>query len=462
MRRVWELRPSLWSRGETRAGEEDIGGAVTRLAWPVVVENLLQTLLGVVDLIFVGALGAAALAGVGAALQVIWVIQSAFTAVTTGTTVLVAHAIGAENPDEANRALKQSLLVGVVLSAIVGITGSLFAEPIMALLGGEPDVIAAGATYFHIGSITALFMLGMFIAGAALRGAGDSKTPMTVTLWTNVLNAGLAWALIFGHLGLPAMGVAGSAWATGIARGVGLVAMLVILVRGKGQLRLNLRGTWAPDMPLLMRTLRIGLPSMGEMMLMSGGMLLYGVFAMRLGTEVYAAQRITLNAISFAFMPALGYGIATTTMTGQSLGAHNPERAERATWYAAWSCLAIICVVSVTAIAFSPLIVRLFTDDEQLVAISVDALRVIALAQPFQAIGQVLAGSLRGAGDTRFPMYATASAIWFVRLPLAWLFGPFFHLSLAAIYVSNIIDSAVRLAVLWFRYRQGKWRSLKV
>ena len=332
----------------------------------------------------------------------------------------------------------------------------------MALLGGEPDVIAAGATYFHIGSITALFMLGMFIAGAALRGAGDSKTPMTVTLWTNVLNAGLAWALIFGHLGLPAMGVAGSAWATGIARGVGLVAMLVILVRGKGQLRLNLRGTWAPDMPLLMRTLRIGLPSMGEMMLMSGGMLLYGVFAMRLGTEVYAAQRITLNAISFAFMPALGYGIATTTMTGQSLGAHNPERAERATWYAAWSCLAIICVVSVTAIAFSPLIVRLFTDDEQLVAISVDALRVIALAQPFQAIGQVLAGSLRGAGDTRFPMYATASAIWFVRLPLAWLFGPFFHLSLAAIYVSNIIDSAVRLAVLWFRYRQGKWRSLKV
>ncbi len=462
MRRVWALRPTLWWRGETQAGEESVGAVVNRLAWPVVVENLLQTLLGVVDLIFVGALGAAALAGVGAALQVIWVIQSAFTAVTTGTTVLVAHAIGAENPDEANRALKQSLLVGVVLSAGVGIIGSLFAEPIMALLGGEPDVIAAGATYFHIGSITALFMLGMFIAGAALRGAGDSKTPMTVTLWTNVLNAGLAWALIFGHLGLPAMGVAGSAWATGIARGVGLVAMLVILVRGKGQLRLNLRSTWAPDMGLLRRTLRIGLPSMGEMTLMSGGMLLYGVFAMRLGTDVYAAQRITLNAISFAFMPALGYGMATTTLTGQSLGAQDPQRAERTTWYAAWSCLAIICVVTVAALAFSPLIVRLFTDDEQLIAISVDALRVIALAQPFQAIGQVLAGSLRGAGDTRFPMYATAGAIWFVRLPLAWLFGPFFHMGLAAIYVSNIIDSAVRLVALWARYRQGKWRSLKV
>ena len=105
---------------------------------------------------------------------------------------------------------------------------------------------------------------------------------------------------------------------------------------------------------------------------------------------------------------------------------------------------------------------RLFTEDEQLIAISVDALRIIALAQPFQAIGQVLAGSLRGAGDTRFPMYATAGSIWFVRLPLAWLLGPYFHLSLAFIYVSNIVDSIVRLWALWLRYRQGKWRSMKV
>lgn len=463
MKRMWALRPAQWLRQQTVGATDDaIGPLVNRIAWPVVIENLLQTTLGVVDVILVGALGAAALAGVGAAIQVLWVIQSAFTAVTTGTTVLVAHAIGAGNKAEANRILKQSLMIGVFLAVIVGFFGSTFSEQIIVLIGGEPDVVAAGATYFHIGAVTAIFMLFMLIVGAALRGAGDSKTPMVVSLWTNVINAILAWALIFGNLGLPAMGVAGSAWATGIARAIGALAMLVMLLRGDGRLSLDWFSSWRPDMRLLNRTLRIGVPSMLEMLMQSGGMLIYGTFALRLGTEVFAAQRITLNAISYAFMPAWGYGMAATALTGQSLGAKNPERATRATWYAVRSALSLISVVALCMFVFSPWIVRIFTRDETLIRIAADALKVIAFSQPFHAIGQVLAGSLRGAGDTRFAMYATGGAIWFVRLPLVYLLGPVMQLSLAHIYIANIADAAVRLVFLVHRFRRGEWQKMRV
>lgn len=456
MRAAWPLRPS-------RSAENGrVAASVNSLAWPVIIENLLQTLLGVVDLIFVGALGAAAVAGVGAALQVLWVIQSAFSALTTGTTVMVAHAIGAKHPTEANRVLKQSLLIGGVLSIFVGIIGALAAVPIIAALGGEPEVVADGAAYFRVGAITSVFMLAMFIMGAAMRGAGDSRTPMMINAVANVVNVILAWALIFGHLGMPALGVAGSAWAAGIARGVGAAIMLVVLMRGRGKLSLDWRPPWAPDLGLLRRTLRIGIPSMIEMVLMSAGMLIYGVFAIHLGTNVYAAQRITLNAISFAFMPGLGYAIAATTLTGQAMGAKNPERAKATTAYATYSALAFMTFVALIMFFFGRQVMRIFTPDPDLILIGAEALKVVAIAQPFQAVGQVLAGSLRGAGDTRFPMWVTAGSIWLVRLPLAYLFGPVMGMGLAVIYLSNVIDSMVRMILMIWRYSQGKWQSMRV
>jgi multidrug resistance protein, MATE family len=464
MKRVWAMRPTLWPRSQSAAvpGEEPIGPVVNRLAWPVIVENLLQTLLGMVDLVFIGALGAAAVAGSGSAIQVLWVIQSGFAAITTGTTVLVAHAIGAQRPEQANRVLKQSIMVGVILSLVVGVLGHYLAAPIIAALGAAPDVVEAGAVILSIGASTSVFMTLMLIIGAALRGAGDSKTPMLAALLTNGLNAVLAWALIFGKLGLPALGLAGSAWATAIARAVGVVMLLWALNRGRGALKLNWRSSWRFDSYTLGRTLQIGIPSMAEMLLMSGGMLVYSMFAIRLGTQVFAAQRITFNLISFSFMLGMGYAIAATTLTGQSLGAKKPNKARQATAYASWSALGFMSALAVLMFIFGPQLMRIFTSDPELIQIGAESLKVIAFAQPFHAIGQVLAGTLRGAGDTRYAMYATAAAIWVVRLPLAYLLGPVLHLSLAAIYASNVIDAAVRLGLLWRRYRQDRWVNIKV
>jgi putative MATE family efflux protein len=439
-----------------------IGRMVNTLAWPVILENLFQTLLSVVDMMMVAHLGAAAVAGVGAAFQVLWVIQSAFSAVTVGTTVLVAHFVGAQDIEAANRVTKQSLVLGLLASSFVAALGTFFAEPIIRALGAAPDVVAAGAVYLRIVSQMGFFMMIMFNLGSALRGAGDTQTPMRVTALINLINVAVAYVLIFGHLGFPAMGVAGSAWGASIARLIGSLMLLVVLVRGRARLSLGGRSGWRLDGQLIRRVLHVGIPSMVEQLLMSGGMLIYGMITISLGTAVYAAQRITFNALSLGFMPGLGFAMSATALTGQSLGAKKPEQARLATWHATRSALVWMSGMALAMFVFGVPVMRLFSQDPEIIVMGAAALKVIALSQPAQAIGQVLAGGLRGAGDTRYPMWVTTAAIWLIRLPLAFLFGPVMGLSLAVIYLSNVADSIVRAILVWHRYRQGHWQSIRV
>ncbi len=439
-----------------------VGRSVNTLAWPIILENLFQTALGTADMIMVASLGAAAIAGVGTAMQILFVVQAAFTAVTTGTTVLVARFTGAQQPEQANTVVKQSVLVGLLFSVIFALIGSAFSGPLIDIMGAEADVVHYGAVYLRIVLLTGVFMVGMFVLGGALRGAGDSCTPMLVTGAINVFNIAVAYVLIFGKLGAPIMGVAGAAWAASAARGVGCAVLLVLLLRGKRVVRIGGRAGWRPDFGLIWRIMKLGLPSMVEQLFMSGGMLLYGIIAISLGTLVYATQRITFQIISIAFMPGMGYAMAATALVGQYLGAERADCAERASSYAVRSAVICMSALGFITVVFGAQIMRLFTADPEMIRLGARALILIALAQPLQAVGQVLAGSLRGAGDTRFPMAATFLGIWLIRLPLGYLFGPVLGWGLAGIYIANVIDSAARALANWLRHRTGSWRTLQV
>jgi MATE family multidrug resistance protein len=441
---------------------ETIGSLVNRLAWPVILENLFQTLLGVVDMLMVSRLGSDAIAGVGTATQVMFVVNATFAAITVGTTVLVARFTGAGQPDEANRVAKQSLLLGVMISAVVMLLGHFSAEPVVRLMGAEPQVVTLGGGYLRIVSQTAIFLVTMFVAGGALRGAGDTRTPMLVTGFINLVNAVASYVLIFGHLGLPALGVDGSAWGAGVARAAGTAIMLVVLLRGRRRVSIAGREGWGFHPDLIQRVLRLGIPSMFEQLLLSGGMLLYSVITISLGTTVYATQRITFNALSISFLPGFGFAMAATALTGQSLGAKQPDVAERATWYAVRVAAIWMSSMGLMLILAGQPIMRLFSQDPEIVVLGAAALRVIALSQPFQAFGQVLAGGLRGAGDTRFPMGVTFAGIWLVRLPLGYLMGPLLGYGLPGVYVSNVLDAFVRAGACFLRYRTGRWRQIEV
>jgi len=456
-------RASDWrDLARSLVGGDEIGRLVNRLAWPVIAENFLQTLLGVVDMMMVSQLGAAAVAGVGAANQVIWVLTSAFGAVTVGTTVLIAHAIGAGDPAQANRVAKQSLFLSILIAVALAVVGVFFSDQIMWLMGAEHDLAAAGSVYLRIVLVAGFFVITMFVIGAALRGAGDTQTPMKVTAFINVINVIAAYGLIFGKFGLPQLGVAGSAWGATIARMVGTAILLVVLLRGRVPVSLRGRGGWRPDFGLIRRLFRVGIPSMIEQLLLSGGMLLYGVLVIHMGTHVYAAQRITLQIISLSFMPGFGFSMAATTLVGQSLGARLPQRAEDGAWRATWLALIWMTAAALLATLFGHQVIGLFSRDADIIAMGVPALAILALTQPFQAIGQVLAGALRGAGDTRFPMWVTTASIWLIRVPLAYLFGPVLGLSLAGVYVSNVIDSIIRAALTYWRFRKGRWKEIEV
>jgi len=439
-----------------------VGRAVNRLAWPVILENLFQTALGTIDMIMVGSLGAAAIAGVGTANQIIFVMQASFGAITTGTTVLVARFVGAREDEAANSVVKQSLVIGAVISVIFAFLGLGFSQWAIRLMGAEPDVVHLGATYLRIVTAASVFMVYMFIVSGALRGAGDTRTPMIVTGCINAVNIVVAYVLIFGKLGFPTLGVAGAAWGATMARGVGTLALLATLLRGKAAISIRGRSGWWPSPRMIWRVLRLGMPSMIEQMAMSGGMLIYGIIAISLGTVVYATQRITFQALSLSWMPGFGFAMASTAMVGQCLGARRAEMGECSSWYAVRMAVAWMTIIGVLIAVFGKSVMRLFTSDPVMIAMGADALRVIAISQPFMAVGMVLAGSLRGAGDTRFPMMTTFLSIWLVRLPLGYLFGPLIGWGLSGIYISNVLDAIVRATANTARWRTGRWRTIEV
>lgn len=435
---------------------------VVRLVWPSIVENMLQSAFGIVLLLLVARLGPAAVAGFGAANGLTMVAMSGFFSLSMGATVLVAHATGAGTPAAARLAAKQALLLGVVVGLAATAIGVAFAPQLVAALGAGPDVVREGAAFLRAFSLGGVFIVITFIAGGVLRGAGDARTPMLVTLGTLALSLLLAYPLTFGGFGLPALGLAGAGLGSTIARGLGCAALVALLAQPGGAVPIGGRAGWRPAAEPLRRLAAIGLPSMVESLLRSGGMLLFTVIVFRLGTAVVAAQQIAQQAAFLSLMPGFAFSMAATALVGQSLGARDPARADRASWFAARACLAWMGAMGVVFFVGGHWIMRAFTDDAAIIAHGVAALRVVALAQPGQAIGIVLAGSLRGAGDTRFPMVTTGLAMWAVRLPVAWLCGITLGFGLAGVYLGWVLDSLVLGLVTWWRYRAGGWKARTV
>ena len=428
---------------------------VNRLAWPVILENMFQTALGVVDLAIVSRLGADAIAGVGTATQLLFLAIAVFTALATGTTVLVAHAIGAGNRRGADHATKQSLILGVLVAAVLAVVGTRYASASIAIFKVPPAVVALGGVYMRISAQLSIFFVLMLVAASALRGAGDTRSPMMVTGFINIINGLLAYVLVFGKFGLPALGVAGSAWGAALARFVGCSILLLLLLRKNGVTTIRGGWGWRPNLSIIHRLLEVGLPAMGEQLVISGGFVIYGFMVISLGTVVYAAQRITFNAVGISFLPALGFAVAATTLTGQSLGAHQPEQARRASMYAMWMSVIWMSCAGLILLVFAEPIMLIFTNDPKIDSIGVQALRVMAFSQPFFGISNSLAGSLRGSGDTRFPMVAAMLGMWLIRLPVGWLIGIHLGFGLPGVYASSVADAAVRSLLIWLRYKRG-------
>jgi putative MATE family efflux protein len=445
----------------TAAGPLSLNRQLFQLAWPSLVENLLQTLLGFVDLVFVGKLGADAIAGVGLGNQLMFLLQVLFAGLAIGNTALVARAIGAGDPADAERVAKQSLVLGAVISVGVAMIGITSSTAIVTVLGATADVTAIGAGFLTIVSVFSIVMSVMLIGGGTLRGAGDTRTPMVITAFVNVVNILLDYLLIFGNFGFPNLGAVGSAVATSVARGVGAVLIMAALFRRGSILKLAPRGGWKPHRESIARILDIGGPAAAEQLVFQLGFLGFTAIAILLGTDDLAAQQIAFNISNFSVLPAFAFGIAATTLVGKSLGARNSQDAEASAWQALKSGMIGMSLMGVGFFLWRGWLVGFYTSDPTVQSLGEMCMIFIAVGQPLLAVAVILASALRGAGDTRATLVITFIGIWVVRVAIGYLMGIVFGLGLFGVWLGWMADFVARAALIYLRFRDGGWKTLR-
>ena len=433
-----------------------------QLAWPTFVESLLQTMLGFVDLVFVGQLGPDAVAGVGLGSRLMQLLQVLFMGLSVGNTALVARAVGAKDKPEAERIAKQSLVISVLLSALIAAIGLLYSDAIIRVMGATDEVTVIGGGFLRIVSVFSIFIAVMMVGGGTLRGSGDTRTPMIITGIINLINIAFAYLLIFGNLGFPRMGPVGSAVATTIARGVGTALTLYVLFKRGSVLKLPLRGGWGIRREAIGRILNVGGPAAVEQIIFQLGLLVFSAITVSLGTETLAAQQIAFNISNFSILPAFAFGIAATTLVGQSLGAQDPARAEASAWQALKSSIAWMSIMGVGFFFGRRFLVGLYTSDPSVQRLGEMSLIFIALTQPLQAISVVIASALRGAGDTRTTMVITSISVWAVRVGLGYLIGIVLGLGFFGVWLGWVADFTTRAVLIFLRFRSGRWKTLRV
>lgn len=441
----------------------DEGGAMQtlRLALPAAGEQLLNMTVGIVSTFLVGHIGASALAAVSIANQWVFMTNALFGAIGVGSTALIARFVGAMDADSANRTLRQSILVAGFIGIISTILGVGFATPLNALMGAEPEALRLGTVYLQIVGAVFLPATLMFIAMAAMRGAGDTRTPLKIMLVVNAINIAVSWVLVNGTFGFPQMGVAGAALGAATARLMGGLLAVGVLLQGRGNLRLTFP-SFRPDWEIIRRILRVGIPSGVEQLLFRFGQMSYARIVASLGTAALAAHQVALNAESLSFMPGFGFAVAATTLVGQALGAKNPKQAER-NGYTAFAIGALLMgVMGIVFVLFPRPLVSFFTKDAEVIQLGIAPLQIVGLVQPALAATMIINGALRGAGDTRYPLYIVAGCIWGIRVPLSFLFVTVMGLGLEWAWIAMSVDLCVRGVLALLRFRGGKWKTIEV
>ena len=432
------------------------------LAAPTLAEMFLVSLTGMADMIQVGRLGPAAITCVGLTNQPMMLLQSVFQALNIGTTAMVARFIGMGKSKEASDTLKQTFYVTILLGVIVSLFAGSFGSIILKFMGAEPDVIAVGTPYFQVVGYGFIFSAVAMAMASALRGAGDTRTPMTVNMVANVVNIVFNAILIWGLFGFPKWGVFGAGVATTFSRAVAAVWFLVIAVKGEKTLKLNLKERYMPDMQILGRIYQIGFPAALEQLVLRTGNLLFAKVVSALGTVTFAAHQVAMNILSLTFMPGQAFATASTTLVGQYLGAKRPDDAERCANTSRNMAMIIGVFMAFVFVFFGKYIAWLYTGDMAVVLVSALVLKIYAFAQPAQSTQFVLAGGLRGAGDTTYPLYSTAAGMWVGRVFLGWFFVNVTHLGLAGAWLGMAIDQFLRAILIYLRFQTGKWKNIKV
>lgn len=429
------------------------------LAIPAVIENFFQTLLGFVDTYFVSQISLAAVSAVGITNAVLAIYFALFMAIGVAANVRIANFLGANQPEKARHISQQSIILAILFGVLTGLATWLFAEPLLRLMGIEEEVLELGSLYFRIVGIPSIIMSLMFVMSAILRGAGDTKTPMMISIVVNGINAVLDYVLIFGFLFIPELGIVGAAIATVISRLIGSLALFYYV--NKEKVLAFRKDYWHLDKGHLMELSTLGAPAAGERLVMRAGQIVYFGFVVALGTNAFAAHQIAGNVEVFSYMIGYGFATAATILVGQQIGAGNLAEARKYAKLSTQVTVVFMTLLGAVLFFFGDWAASFFTEDPEVISDIGNALKISGVFQPFLAVLMVLTGAFQGANNTKFPMYLTAFGMWAVRTLLVYLLGIQLGWGLAGVWIAIGIDIAFRAVVLVIQFSRGRWMALE-
>ena len=431
--------------------------SVWGLAWPSILSNLLFASVGLVSIKAVGSLGAEAVAAVGTGQRIFWVFQALLMAIMAGTTALVARAIGSGNSFEAAQVTRASIGLCLLISFFTVILLWLGADFMIGLFGLDEESRQLSVAYTKIlVGFTPVFAISM-VLGTAQRAAGDAKTPLYIGLLTNIVNIILLLGLVEGRFGMPEMGVVGAALAAGLAFTFNSILVLALWFGKKLAVSIGEAGSMSYSR--LSQLLTISYPAGLESFIFQFGMLSFFWIVALYGTDAVAAYNIGVNVLMLSFTVGNGFAIAGATLTGQHLGASDPDKAYDSGFKAARLTMLSMGTLGVLLALYSRELSTFFINDVDVVNKAVIFVWILGIMQPFMAIEFSIGGAVRGAGDTKSPLIITLIGLVLVRVPLALLFYSL-GLSIEWIYATLIADYFLKGVLLAIRYKSRRWMKV--
>ena len=431
--------------------------SVWGLAWPSILSNLLFASVGLVSIKAVGSLGAEAVAAVGTGQRIFWVFQALLMAIMAGTTALVARAVGSGDTHEAAQVTRASLGLCLLISLITIFLMWIGADGMIGLFGLDEASKELSVTYTKIlVAFTPVFAISM-VLGTAQRAAGDAKTPLYIGLITNIVNIILLIGLVEGRFGMPEMGVVGAALAAGLAFTFNSILVLGLWYGKKLAVQVGKAGSMTYQR--LNQLISISYPAGLESFIFQFGMLSFFWIVALYGTDAVAAYNIGVNVLMVSFTVGNGFAIAGATLTGQHLGADDPEGAYDSGFKAAGMTVLSMGTLGIILAIFSRDLAGFFIADMEVVNKAVVFVWILGIMQPFMAIEFSIGGAVRGAGDTKSPLIITLIGLVLVRVPLAYLFY-LLGFSIEWIYATLVADYFLKGILLAYRYKSRRWMKV--
>jgi putative MATE family efflux protein len=443
---------------------------VYKLAMPILAEQLFVATLGMVNTMMAGHISKEAVSAIGMIDSFNYILIAFFSALAVGGTVVVAQYIGRKDIKMANNAMKQSLYSGVFIGLVITVLIFIFREQLVQVLYGQAEakVIKYANMYFRITIISYPFIALDLIANGVLRGSGDSKTPMKITMLMNVLNIILGYTFIYGininvlsfHIHTSGMGVEGAALAIAIARTAGGFIALGVLLRGTRLLKLKNLFEFKPNRDILHPIFAVGIPASLESLIFNGGKLITQVFIVGMGTVSIASNTIGNSIATMLNIPGTSISIVATALVGQYMGRRDSNEAQRCLsylWRMSTICLVVICAISIPT---AGLWTSLYTKDPDIIKLTANLLRTNAICIPFWSISFVLPAGLRGAGDAKYTLVTTIIGMWLFRIFSGYVLGVSLGFGLIGVWVGMYIDWIVRGILYFIRFKKGKWKNI--